>query len=211
MATFFAAMVGIRQFDEDKVLADALDLFWRKGLRATSMLDLAAATGVQRGSLYNAFGDKEDLFLLAFDRYAARFLETARKSLDAPAADVALARFLDAAIASMTVGLPPRGCLTTKTATDSDLIGDAVRGKVRDLLDTLETEINTALSAHAGQLVLPPGETARLVVTFTRGLAVMERVYHEPRRLKLTADALVRTLVAAPTPRAVARKPSRLA
>jgi TetR/AcrR family transcriptional regulator, transcriptional repressor for nem operon len=192
-------MVGTRQFDEDKVLADALALFWRKGLRATSMLDLAAATGVQRGSLYNAFGGKEDLFLLAFDRYAGRFLATARKCLDAPAADVALARFLDAAIASMTVGLPSRGCLTTKTATDSDLIGEAVRTKVRALLDTLETEIETALSRHAGELVLPPAETARLVVTFTRGLAVMERVYHDPRRLRQTADALVQTLVAAPT------------
>jgi AcrR family transcriptional regulator len=192
-------MVGIRQFDENKVLADALDLFWRKGLRATSMLDLAAATGVQRGSLYNAFGDKEDLFLLAFDRYAARFLETARRCLDAPAADVALTRFLEAAITSMTVGQPPRGCLTTKTATDSELIGKAVCDRVRDLLDLLEMEIETALARHAGQLVLSLEETARLVVTFTRGLAVMERVYHDAPRLRQTADALVRTLVTPPT------------
>jgi TetR/AcrR family transcriptional repressor of nem operon len=188
-------MVGIRQFDEDKVLTAALDLFWRKGLRATSMLDLAAATGVQRGSLYNAFGDKEDLFLLAFDRYAARFLATAEKALDAPSAEVALTRFLAAAIKSMTVGLPPRGCLTTKTATDSDLIGDAVRDKVRDLLDTLAADIETALSRHAEQLVLSPAETAELLVTFTRGLAVMERVYHDSRSLDRTADAVVRTLV----------------
>jgi TetR/AcrR family transcriptional repressor of nem operon len=199
-------MVGIRQFDEDKVLADALDLFWRKGLRATSMLDLAVATGVQRGSLYNAFGDKEDLFLLAFDRYAARFLDTARKCLDAPAADIALRRFFNAAISSMTVGLPPRGCLTTKTATDSDLIGDAVRDKLRDLLDTLETEIETGLSPHAGQLVLSLEETARLAVTFTRGLAVMERIYHDAPRLKRTADALVRTLVTTPTTRRAGRR-----
>jgi AcrR family transcriptional regulator len=200
-------MVGIRQFDEDKVLAHALDLFWRKGLRATSMLDLAAATGVQRGSLYNAFGDKEDLFLLAFDRYAARFLQTARQCLvDAPAADIALTRFLEAAITSMTVGRPPRGCLTTKTATDSDLIGDAVRDKVRNLLDLLETEVETALACHAGQLVLSPEETAGLVVTFTRGLAVMERVYHDAARLRQTADALVRTLVTAPTTPHVRRR-----
>lgn len=188
-------MVGIRRFDEEKVLTDALDLFWRKGLHATSMLDLAAATGVQRGSLYNAFGDKEDLFLLAFERYAARFLDTARMCLDAPAADIALTRFLNAAIASMTHGLPPRGCLTTKTATDTDLIGEAVRARVRELLDMLQAELVAALSDFADQLVLPPEDTARLVVTFTRGLAVMERVYHDAERLGETADALVRTLV----------------
>jgi hypothetical protein len=89
-------MVGIRRFDEDKVLADALDLFWRKGLRATSMLDLAAATGVRRGGLYNDFGDKEHLFLLL--RPLCRAVsQTARKCLDAPATDVALTRSLEAA------------------------------------------------------------------------------------------------------------------
>jgi TetR/AcrR family transcriptional regulator, transcriptional repressor for nem operon len=44
-------MVGVRQFDEDRALGQALEVFWRKGLRATSMLDLANATGVLRGSL----------------------------------------------------------------------------------------------------------------------------------------------------------------
>jgi hypothetical protein len=52
-------MVGIRQFDEQQVIATALDVFWRKGLHDATMQDLAAATGVQRGSLYNAYGDKE--------------------------------------------------------------------------------------------------------------------------------------------------------
>ena len=47
-------MAGVRQFNEDDAFAHALDVFWRKGFRATSMLDLAEATGVQRGSLYNA-------------------------------------------------------------------------------------------------------------------------------------------------------------
>ena len=52
-------MAGVRQFDEQEVIAVALDVFWRKGLHDATMQDLAAATGVQRGSLYNAYGDKE--------------------------------------------------------------------------------------------------------------------------------------------------------
>src|ERR1043165_8878068 len=58
-------MVGARQFDEQEVIATALDVFWRKGLHDATMQDLAAATGVQRGSLYNAYGDKEAIFLRA--------------------------------------------------------------------------------------------------------------------------------------------------
>ncbi|MCZ7153843.1 TetR/AcrR family transcriptional regulator, partial [Salmonella enterica] len=56
-------MAGVRQFDEGLALDKALALFWQKGYAATSMQELAAATGVQRGSLYNAYGDKETLFL----------------------------------------------------------------------------------------------------------------------------------------------------
>ena len=52
-------MVGARQFDEKEVVAIAIDVFWRKGLHDATMQDLATATGVQRGSLYNAYGDKE--------------------------------------------------------------------------------------------------------------------------------------------------------
>lgn len=189
-------MVGIRQFDEDKLLADALDLFRRKGLRATSMLDLAAATGIQRGSLYNAFGDKEELFLRAFDRYATRFVETAQKSLNAADARTALTAFLDSAIANMTDGMPPHGCLTTRTATETDLIGDAVRERIRELLDSVEAILESALTRHRHQLNLTPEATAQLVVTFTRGLAVMERVHGDRRRLQRNADALVETLVA---------------
>jgi len=72
-------MVGARQFDEQEVIAIALDVFWRKGLHDATMQDLATATGVQRGSLYNAYGDKEAIFLRAFDQYAGQFLGNGRQ------------------------------------------------------------------------------------------------------------------------------------
>ena len=52
-----------REFDHDDVLRIAFDQFWRKGVRGTSLSDIARDAGVQRGSLYNAFGSKEALFL----------------------------------------------------------------------------------------------------------------------------------------------------
>jgi len=51
-----------REFDHDDVLRIAFDQFWRKGVRGTSLSDIARDAGVQRGSLYNAFGSKEALF-----------------------------------------------------------------------------------------------------------------------------------------------------
>jgi AcrR family transcriptional regulator len=189
-------MVGVRQFDEKKVLAFALEVFWRKGWRSTSMADLAEATGVQRGSLYNAFGGKEELFLLAFEQYAARFLDEAGRALDASDARQALGRFFDVVIANMTSGSPPRGCLTTKTAADADIVGPAIQERLKKLLDDLDALVRNALSQDAVRpgLLLRPEEASRVVVTFTRGLAVMERVHHDPAGLRRTAEALVRVL-----------------
>ena len=68
-----------REFDHDDVLRIAFDQFWRKGVRGTSLSDIARDAGVQRGSLYNAFGSKEALFLCAYERYAGDYLSVAAK------------------------------------------------------------------------------------------------------------------------------------
>jgi len=189
-------MVGVRQFNEDRLLEQALEVFWRKGLRGTSMQDLANATGVLRGSLYNAYGDKDALFLLAFEQYAARFLASARAALSNPDPRQALLAFFDIAIANMTEGSPSKGCLTTKTATEGDPAGEDIQQRLRTLLDELHATVRSALSSERARkrLTLDPSEAALVVVTFTRGLAVMERVYQNRKRLRDAANALVRTL-----------------
>ena len=72
-----------REFDHDEVLRIAFDQFWRKGVRGTSLSDIARDAGVQRGSLYNAYGSKEALFLSAYERYAGEYLASLQKVLDA--------------------------------------------------------------------------------------------------------------------------------
>jgi TetR/AcrR family transcriptional regulator, transcriptional repressor for nem operon len=190
-------MVGVRQFDETTLLNTALEVFWRKGLHATSMLDLAEATGVQRGSLYNAFGGKEELFLLTFDIYAETFLSAAREALDIPDTKRALQAFFKVAIGNMIAGSPARGCFTTKTATDLSQKEPRVQIRVRRLLSDLEDIVRTALSASSTnkKLTLSPAQAADVIVTFTRGLAVMERVHRDPKRLNESAAALIKALI----------------
>ena len=59
-----------RSFDTGKALDRALDVFWRNGYQGASLSDLTKAMGINRPSLYAAFGDKEKLFLKVLDRYA---------------------------------------------------------------------------------------------------------------------------------------------
>jgi TetR/AcrR family transcriptional regulator, transcriptional repressor for nem operon len=187
-------MVGARQFDEQKVIAIALDVFWRKGLQDATMQDLAAATGVQRGSLYNAYGDKEAIFLRAFDQYAGQFLETAGNALAQGDTAARLRNFFDVIIANMTSGSPPRGCLTTRTAVDAPISSPAVRERVQSLLSGLERLIAKAVSSAPNELS-DANRLARVVVTFTRGLAVMERAGYSRKQLKEAAATFVDAVV----------------
>ena len=61
-----------REFDEESVLEAAMDVFWQKGYEATSLADLCEATGLHKGSLYQAFGDKHQLFMQALSHYSEK-------------------------------------------------------------------------------------------------------------------------------------------
>jgi AcrR family transcriptional regulator len=190
-------MVGVRQFDEQEMIATALDVFWRKGLHDATMQDLAAATGVQRGSLYNAYGDKEAIFQRAFDQYAGQLMDSCGQALS-EGDDIAarLRNFLDLLIVNMTSGSPPRGCLTTRTALDGAISSAAVRQRVQGVLSRLEQLVSKAISsAPDKRLAANANRLARVVVTFTRGLAVMERAGYSRKQLKESAATFVDALV----------------
>ncbi|MGY3586334.1 TetR/AcrR family transcriptional repressor of nem operon [Bradyrhizobium sp. USDA 4341] len=189
-------MVGVRQFDEDEVIATALDVFWRKGLHDATMQDLAAATGVLRGSLYNAYGDKEAIFLRAFDRYTGQFLEAAGNALSHGDAATGLRQFFDMIIVNMTDGSPPSGCLTTRTALDAAISSADVRQRVQDVLTRLEQLIGKAIGTAPGKhSAADANRLARVIVTYTRGLAVMERAGYSRKQLRELAATFIDAVV----------------
>jgi TetR/AcrR family transcriptional repressor of nem operon len=64
-------MARPREFDEERVLKRAMELFWRKGFNGTSLSDLVHATGIKKASLYACYGNKEKLFKAALLQYAS--------------------------------------------------------------------------------------------------------------------------------------------
>jgi AcrR family transcriptional regulator len=199
-------MAGIKQFNEGEALERAMHVFWRRGYAATSMQDLAQATGVLRGSLYNAYGDKQSIFLLAFARYKQHYLAAVRERMKAADPAVALRDYFSYVIASMSepvqqldeaLAATTRGCLTTKIATDETAMNEALREALRGMLEGLAEVLEERLSAPdaLARLQLPPKEAARLIVTFTRGNVVMERIYQSPQELLATAETLVKVLL----------------
>src|SRR4051795_13027137 len=114
-----------RAYEPAEALGKALDLFRKDGFAATSLDDLSAATGMNRPSLYGAFGDKRELYIKSYRRY--------REDSRAAMADIfktaapireRLQRMFSVALDIYLSGeTGPRGCFTVMTAA-SDAIAD---------------------------------------------------------------------------------------
>jgi TetR/AcrR family transcriptional regulator, copper-responsive repressor len=118
-----------RAYDPDTALARAADVFWRNGYDGTSLDDLVAATGMNRPSLYAAFGDKRELYLKTLARYrdSARAV-TLTLLADDPPLRVFLDRFYKAALDLYLTGEGgARGCYTIGTAATQATVDSKVR------------------------------------------------------------------------------------
>src|SRR5918995_3102443 len=94
-----------REFDEDKALAKIMDVFWEKGFEGTSMSDLETATGLRKGSLYAAFGDKRAMYrksVALYGRTATDESVAVLTGVDAP--ERRIGKFLQAPIDAVAVG-----------------------------------------------------------------------------------------------------------
>lgn len=130
-----------RGFDADEMLDKVVNVFWQHGYEGTSMATLMAATGLNKPSLYAAFGSKEDLFRSALERYWQRQGELTRKHLDEPDARTGVERMLLALVDIQTQPGLPHGCL----AVHGGLVGSAASATIRDELRARQAALQTAV------------------------------------------------------------------
>jgi TetR/AcrR family transcriptional regulator, transcriptional repressor for nem operon len=194
-----------REFDHDEVLRIAFEQFWRRGVRGTSLADIARDAGVQRGSLYNAFGSKQALFLVAYERYAGEYLKSVEKALGAGTLRKRLTAFFDTTIKSMCAGSPSRGCPTTRGLMELGSAGgegldETARQAFADLIDRITALVQDALSVGAarGEFKGNAEAAALHVVTVARGLAVLERAFGDEGRLRKIAKETVELVLGRP-------------
>ena len=141
-----------RQFDETAVREAIVDCFRSKGFAATSLDDLARATGLVRPSLYAAFGSKEQMFLGAMDDFAARILR--RLEAEPPAApspEAALKSLFEAALEVYLDGDGALGCLVFTTATADAPTHPEIRARLFDQIVANDALFQRVLARHAPQ------------------------------------------------------------
>ncbi|MGG4345511.1 TetR/AcrR family transcriptional regulator [Paenibacillus lautus] len=109
-------MGRVREFDEEKVLDAAMQLFWEKGYEATSLSDLTSRMGIQRPSIYSAFGDKKELFETALRKYTMSHASEARTRLqNQPSVREAFRAFFENLVDEEYSVSRSRGCFCINT------------------------------------------------------------------------------------------------
>jgi AcrR family transcriptional regulator len=165
-----------REFDVEEALDRALAVFWRKGYEGASLLDLTRAMGINRPSLYAAFGSKEGLFRKALDRYAEGPAAYVREALSEPTARAVAQRLLGGAVELLTDPRNPRGCLLVQGALACGEAAESVRRELVSRRASGEAAVRRRFERALADGDLPagsePADLARYVVTVVRGMAV---------------------------------------
>jgi AcrR family transcriptional regulator len=186
-----------RQYDPERALASAAAAFWKQGYAATSLDDLVAATGMNRPSLYAAFGDKRDLYLGTLKRYQqlSRAIG-AQITADDPPLRVFLKRFYEAALDMyLESGETARGCYSISTAPAQAVTDPAVRDFLAASIAGTDAfvakQIERARERGEVPIDADPQALAQLATAALHTIAIRARVGVPRKQLRAVAAAAI--------------------
>jgi AcrR family transcriptional regulator len=192
-----------REFDMDKALERAMDLFWRQGYEGTSLADLTRELGITRPSLYAAFQSKEALFLKALDLYEARagYREAA---LTAPTASAYARALLEGAADLHGDKKNPPGCLGVQGALACAPQSDTIRTELIRRRKIGESIIRERLKRARAEGDLPPdadpADLARYLSIVIYGITVQAAGGATRKELRSAAEIALRNWPQTPHP-----------
>ena len=164
-----------RAFNAEKALEQATRIFWKHGYEGASLPQLTKAMGINRPSLYAAFGNKEALFRKAVDRYMEKSGVLIREALAQPTARAVVERFLKVVILNSARG-KIRGCLLVQGALTCGNSADSIRKELALRRGAGERALRIRFERAVSEGDLPrssdPVALAKFVATFQHGLAV---------------------------------------
>jgi AcrR family transcriptional regulator len=185
-----------REFDADVALEKALRVFCEKGYEGASLPALTKAMGINRPSLYAAFGNKEALFRKALERYVEERGAAMQATLDASPVREAVARLLAETADALTASDSPRGCLLVQGALscseDAGGIKDELASRRAASVAVLRRRFERA--ARDGELPkdADPAGLARFVATVLQGMSVQASGGATRAELRRVAETAMR-------------------
>lgn len=193
-------MARPRAFDEEEVLGAVRDQFWDAGYAATSLEDLMRVSGLGKGSLYAAFGDKHQLFLRALRSYTDAGHDSLRKALAAaPRAVDGLRALLEAPIGDPADSGAQRGCLLANSTCELGTADPEVLADAHRAYETTTALIGDCVVRAQREGDLPtdadPVVLARAILAAQQGIVFMGRTGLDTATLTATARFLAAQLL----------------
>jgi TetR/AcrR family transcriptional regulator, transcriptional repressor for nem operon len=187
-----------KEFERDVVLDRAMRVFWSRGYEATSIQHLVDRMGIQRGSLYDTFGDKRALFFAAIERYDRVVTAKLMAALDEPASGKdAIGKFFRLKVELALESGRPRGCLVTNSAAELASRDRGAATRVGGVLTKIEAAFQRAVvrAQKAGEIDASRNSRAlaRFLTSSAQGLSVMAKTFPE----RAVLEDIVKVILAA--------------
>jgi len=188
-----------KSFREEDAIHDAMMLFWEKGYESTSIADLLTGLGINRGSLYNAFGGKKELFIKTLTKYDKEIRHTSLaklESLDDPVK--AIEMLFDNAVSEAVIDKQKKGCFLVNTASeipahDQDVV-EITRQGMNEFVAFFRRCIEVGQARGEIRMDLVPQATARKLLALISAIRLLGRGIFEESDLQVIADEAKRTI-----------------
>lgn len=202
-------MAGKKQFEEAQALDRALVAFWQAGYQATSYTDLEAATGLNKSSLYNAFGAKSELYKKCLQRFETAYEQPLLEHLQQGKLRDVLAAYFEGLFKHFADTTIPCGSLATMDALANGSRSGADAQWVQSQMDRLRVLLQTRFerAIHDGELAknTDTNALACLFVVLSRGLAVL---HHNDAEIQILRSALSSSMAILDAPPRKTRAPA---
>jgi len=193
-----------RGFDADQALERALEVFWRKGYEGATLPHLTEAMGITRTSMYAAFGNKQDLFRKALERYTLGPAGYGVRALQEPTARAVAEQVLHGAVQCTTRPRGPKGCLTVQGALAAGEGGQAAHDALvayrRDGQEALRARFARARDEGDLPADSDPSLLARYIATVVYGIAVQAATGVSGEELRSIIDLALQSWPSRPAP-----------
>lgn len=191
-----------RAFDEQVALHAAMEVFWQKGYNGTSLSHLTSRMGINKPSLYSAFGNKESLFIQATQLYIDSKVKPLAEVLNNTSLPLfeRLKQYLMSLISQQCSNRSPKGCYLAQC--QSEIIGGDMPAQARDILATAESlpqQIFIELFHHDQEAITlnlanQAEQIALTLYTMLKGTAAMARSGAQAKELEVVVDTCLKGL-----------------
>ncbi|MFC4221408.1 TetR/AcrR family transcriptional regulator [Flagellimonas marina] len=182
-------MPRTKQFNEEEILKKAMELFWEKGFHATSIQNLVTCLGINRASLYDTFGGKEELFNKVFERYRKDGGDTIQSTFDKEkSVKAGFCRLFEDAIEKAQNDMAQKGCFVVNTTTElipgDETIHKALRKNKENIESIFISQINKGIENGEIDASKDAESIGHMLFALFSGLQVMAKVDPDPNKLR---------------------------